>query len=235
MIYPLIVALVAAGFAASVGRQYLRRHRLHQALWAGAFLLGSAGALAYVAGANWHNPWWFKLYYACGALWITPYLGLGSLSVIGWSRAVRRALPWTHAFALAGGIAIAFASVNDLTLETFVGTSGVGVLLPGPWLGFLIVANVFGASSVGGCALYSAIQGLRRRAPGRVVGGQIAIAFGVLAIGVAGSAARLGLGGAFWLDMAVGWVVIFAGFCTLEGLWLKTRTPGKSGAKASTH
>jgi hypothetical protein len=67
-------------------------------------------------------------------------------------------------------------------------------------------------------ALYSAYKMLQRQAPVRFAAANITIVMGTAVISGAGSAARLGSPNAFWVLMALGWIIIFAGFLLTTNL-----------------
>ena len=67
-------------------------------------------------------------------------------------------------------------------------------------------------------ALYPAFKALQRQAPVRFAAANITIVVGTAIISGAGSAAWLGSPNAFWVLMALGWIVIFAGFLLTTNL-----------------
>ena len=83
MLYPAVVTAVAFSFAAVVVYQYRQRGRPYQLVWAFSLTLGGLAGLCFVLFlASDHNPFFFRLYYACGALLMAAYLGLGSVYLL---------------------------------------------------------------------------------------------------------------------------------------------------------
>ena len=83
MLYPAVVTAVAFSFAAVVVYQYRQRGRPYQLVWAFSLTLGGLAGLCFVLFlASDHNPVFFRLYYACGALLMAAYLGLGSVYLL---------------------------------------------------------------------------------------------------------------------------------------------------------
>ena len=183
-IYPLIVAVVSLAFGVIVLSQWMARRRPQQLIWGIALLMAA-------------------------------YLGMGSL-YLALSKRVADLILAALVIVSAFGVALVLvAPVDVVALHRLQHTSGAGtgVLKPGPWLLWLIaVLNSFGAAAVIGVALYSAYKVLRRQAPVRFAVANVTIAIGTGIVTYAGTAARLGSPNDFWILMAVGWVVIFAGF-----------------------
>lgn len=217
MVFPWIVLLVSAAFGLTVFRQYQQRRRLYQLVWAISLAMAAAASLAYVMflGAG-HAEIFFRLYYILGALLMPIYLGMGSLLLAARSPKAARYARWClYALiaASAAGIAVLLTNpIDQSALRALNGGPGTGVYGAGPYLLFTILFNTIGVAWVVGVAIYSGWQRWRRASFGRLVGANLLIALGDLTIGAAGSMARLGAGGGFWLTMAIGWVIIFSGF-----------------------
>jgi hypothetical protein len=213
-IYPLIVAIVSLAFGVIVLSQWMARRRSQQLIWAIALLMAAGASFAFVGFLFNGSELLFRVYYALGALLMAAYLGMGSL-YLALSRRVADLILAALVIVSAFGVAlILVAPVKVVALHGLQHTSGAGtgVLKQGPWLLPLIVLNSFGAAAVIGVALYSAYKVLRRQAPVRFAVANVTIAVGTGIVSGAGSAARLGSPNYFWVLMAVGWVVIFAGF-----------------------
>jgi hypothetical protein len=226
-LYPLIVAIVSLAFGVIVLSQWMARRRSQQLIWGIALLMAAGASFAFVGFLSNGSELLFRVYYALGALLMAAYLGMGSLYLALSKRAadlILAALVIVSAFGVA---LILVAPVDVVALHTLQHTSGAGtgVLKPGLWLLPLIVLNSFGAAAVIGVALYSAYKVLRRQAPVRFALANVSIAVGTGIVTYAGTAARLGSPNYFWIVMAVGWVVIFAGFL----LTLKLAPLARSG------
>ncbi len=212
--YPLIVAVISLAFGGTVLAQWTRRRRPQQLVWGVALLMAAAASFAFVGFLSDGSELLFRLYYVFGGLLMAAYLGMGSLYIALDKRVADLVLAALVIVSALGVALILVAPINAATLHAVQHTSGAGsnVLKPGLWLLPLILLNIFGAAAVIGVALYSAFKVLRRQAPGRFAAANVTIAAGTIIISAAGSAARLGSPNLFWATMAVGWVVIFAGF-----------------------
>lgn len=213
LVFPAIVAAINLVFAVQLLQQYRQRGRPHQLIWAvsmaEAFVASAAYMLTIILDGN---PFFFKVYYIFGALMVAAYLGLGSIYLVASPRVARACALWVIVFTILGAVGIIMAPVNVSELVSLNGAAGRGVLEnKAYWLSQLIVMNLFGTLGVVVPALLSALRLARRQAAPGFVQGNALIAVGVLVIGGAGSAARLGVGG-FWLAMAVGYVITYLGF-----------------------
>lgn len=213
MAYPIAVAVISLVFAATVLQQYLSKRKPHQLVWSVALAMSAAAAAAYVfALPPVHSQAGFRAYYWLGALCMPAWLGLGSIYLVAPRKAADRALGFLINASLLGAAAIWAAPVDLPAFSALDGGPGTSVLQPGPWLPLLILLNTLGVAAVVVVAIYSGIRAARRRMPGRLLLANACIAAGDLVIGVAGSMARVGFPGLFWITMSVGWVIIFAGF-----------------------
>jgi hypothetical protein len=213
-IYPLIVAIVSLAFGIIVLSQWMARRRSQQLIWGIALLMAAGASFAFVGFLFNGSELLFRVYYALGALLMAAYLGMGSL-YLALSRRVADLILAALVIVSALGVALILVAPLDVAaLHRLQHTSGAGtrVLKPGLWLLPLILLNSFGAAAVIGVALYSAYKVLRRQAPVRFAVANVTIAVGTGIVTYAGTAARLGSPNYFWIVMAVGWVVIFAGF-----------------------
>jgi hypothetical protein len=215
----LLVFIVTFYFMILVFRQYRRNHRLSHVLWTISLLLSAVGSLAY-ALAVWTQAAsgiWFILYYICGALWMAAMMGLGSLALVVSKRTVYVITVIVAVLGVVGTVGLMVAPLSLAALSHLDGGAGTGVVgVSALWLVPLIVLNTFGAVAVPVVALVSAWRLFRRSAPKRFFLGNLWLAIGVLIIAGAGSAARLGWPGFFWIAMLVGWVVAFGGFRLLS-------------------
>ena len=213
-IYPLIVAVVSLVFGVIVLSQWAVRRRSQQLIWGIALLMAAGASFAFVGFLADGSALLFHVYYALGALLMAAYLGMGSLYLALSKRAADLILAALVIVSALGVALVLVAPMDVVALHKLQHTSGAGtgVLKPGLWLVLLIVLNSFGAAAVIGVALYSVYKVLRRQAPVRFAVANVTIAVGTGIVTAAGTAARLGSPNAFWVTMAVGWVVIFAGF-----------------------
>ncbi|BDG60969.1 hypothetical protein [Caldinitratiruptor microaerophilus] len=226
-LYPAVVAAVSFAFAALVLRQYVHRRRPQQAVWALSLFLSGVGAVAFILSTVWLSLAWFRVYYLTGALLMAALLGQGSL-YMALPRRVAGGLLWALVALGAVGAYVIFRAPADLQALRQVAATGAGagvhVLDLGPGLAVLILMNTYGTVGVFGVALWSAWRVLRRRSPGRLLLGNALIAGGTLINAAAGTMARVLQGsGAFWVTLAAGTVVLFAGFLAMPGSALAQR------------
>lgn len=215
--YPLVVAAVSLVFAILVYRQYAERRRPHQLIWTISLAQSCIASVAYLLSlAMGGNALMFKIYYIFGALLVAAWLGLGSIYLMAPGRMARLCAWVVVALSVIGAVQILAAPVDVTQLRSLAGGSGRGVLQGRSWLPVLVFMNTFGTVGVVVPALLSAWRLARRQAAPRFVAGNALIAVGVLVLAFAGTAARLGAGG-FWLTMALGWIVTFAGFVIVSG------------------
>lgn len=214
MVYALFVALISLLFALQTGRDYAERRRPYQALWTAALAASAIGSLGYAAAVQWINELAFRLYYIFGALWVAPIMGLGSVYLV----APRKAAQWIAGLTALGLVIgsgmLLVSPIDQQALANLAGSSGQGVYLRGAWLAVMILLNVFGAAAVVGIAIFSAFRAARSGKNLGFMWGNLLIGLGFLIISAAGSAARWwpNWEGSFWVTMALGWLVAYAGF-----------------------
>lgn len=224
LIPPIINALVTALFAGVVLRQYLTRHRVYQLYWSIALIMAFIATLAYLGMllAQPTSPTGiqlFRLYYILGGALMPAWLGMGCIALINKPLLARISLTLLLFLSLVGASFTLDAHIDLHRLSQIAGTPGTGTLLPGPWLITTIVLNTLGVVAIGGVAIYSGWKLLRRQSQlglglrtSNVLWANLLILAGALLNAVAGTLARvLGLESIFWLIMAVGWIVLFAG------------------------
>ncbi|MDQ6660943.1 MAG: hypothetical protein M3Z24_08260, partial [Chloroflexota bacterium] len=153
----------------------------------------------------------FRLYYMLGAALMPAWLGLGSVALVMDKRFTRVMLMILLTLSIFAIVFLFQAVVDIQKLSQVVGSAGAGVFHPAEWLGTIIILNTLGVVEVVAVAIYSGWQVLRRQSSPHLLWANILILAGDLINAAAGSSARLGLGLAFWLVMAVGWSVFFVG------------------------
>lgn len=225
VIFAIINVIVVGIFAATILRQYVRRHRESQLYWTIALLMAFVATLAYIFmvlgdPTSQMGIFYFRLYYTLGAALTPAWLGLGSLALVAGKRLVRTIGILLGAASLWAVIAISDASLNLTALSQVAGTPGTGILQPetGPWLFTIIILNTLGVLLLAGVAIYSGWQLMRRRAsvagfrPKNLLLANILILAGSLFNAAAGTLARVfGLSSSFWLIMALGWIIFYWG------------------------
>ncbi len=223
LIPPAVNVIVTAIFAGVILRQYLRRHRAYQLYWSLALCMAFLATLFYscMLGAQPTSVpgiLFFRLYYILGGGLMPSWLGLGSLALVSKPRVMRICLVVLSILSVLTTVLFFMADINLPKLSQIAGTPGTGVLLPGPWLVMTIILNTLGVVAVGGVAIYSGWQLLRRQSQvagwhtANLLRANVLILAGALLNGMAGSLARfLSLQSTFWLIMAIGWIVFFIG------------------------
>jgi len=226
--YPIVVAIISLVFALQVGAQYSRRRRPYQALWTVSLAMSFVASVAYaVTLATNNSPAWFRIYYLFGGLLMPAYMGTGSLYLAYSKRTGNVALAVVAILSVLGAVLLAMAPIDAQALAALNGGPGTGVLKPGAWLPVLIVLNTYGLAAVVWVALASGWRAARRTGSGAMASGNLLLALGVIILGAAGTAARLGSGGYFWLTMALGWLVTYAGFRVIDRSYARGRVAGQ--------
>ncbi len=213
--------VVTGLFAAVVLRQYLRRHRSYQLYWFVGLLMAFLATLAYVfmlqvRPASYNGIILFHTYYILGVL--TPaWLGLGSIALISRPRVTTLCLTFLYLLSGLTTALVLLAKINLLKLSQIVGT-GTGILQAGPWLAAVIIVNTLGVVAVVGVAIYSGLKLYRRQhnlagfRTSNILWANMLILAGDMLNAGAGTVARvLGFESGFWVVMALGWLVFFAG------------------------
>lgn len=214
MIYAIVVAVICLVFAVQVGRDYQERRRPYQGIWTVALALSFAGAACYALAVVLGSQWAFRLYYVFGALWVAPYMGLGSLFLVLPQPLARRVAAAVTAALVAATVPLFTAEIDPEAFAALAGSSGQGVFVPGAWLIGMILLNIFGTAAVVGVALYSAWRAYRHRSELGFMWGNLTIGLGFLILAMAGSVARWlpRWDGGFWVAMALGWIIAYVGF-----------------------
>lgn len=213
MLYPIVVTLVACAFASILFRQYRERRRMYQLVWTASLLMGGLAGLSFVLFLETdRSAFFFKAYYLFGALLMAAYLGLGSVYLLAPRRMAHMVAAALVVLSLVGALFLVSASVNTADLHASNVEAGTK-LVNGPAVVFIALLNTFGAIAVIGGACYSAWRLWKRQGPARLLVANVLIATGTILASLAGTLARVtGNGSFFWALLAVGFVVLFAGF-----------------------
>lgn len=214
----ILVVILCAWFSYMVGKQYFKNHRLNNLFWFVSLIVAALASVFYCATVltSPHSSVFFRLYYVFGAMWMPAIMGLGSLGLVAGRRLVISVAGMIAVLGLVGSILLFFAPVSSTQLAQLSGGAGTGIVQIGLWLAFLIALSSFGALAVIVVAIMSAWKTRRKQAPARFFHGNIWLGLGVLIISAAGSAARLGWPGLFWVTMLIGWIITFAGYRLLS-------------------
>jgi hypothetical protein len=214
-LFPSLAGLVALVFATLLLRQFARRRRSYQALWAVAMLFYAGASLCVALGAA--NGWTsgeFRVYWALGAVLNVPFLAQGELDLLVRNRTVRSALYVLLAFVTAYTVArVRTALVDEAALAEDLpsGKEVFGDGSPAHRLPQLISIPAY-LVLVGG-ALWSAWRMRSRPDLRDRFWGTLSIALGATVIAGFGSAfAALGHLLPFSVSLLVGIAIMFWGF-----------------------
>lgn len=221
VIFPILAAALAFACALTLLADYLRRPRPDKFVWVLAFaMFGVAAGSKAVADLSGWTPLLARSYYVFGATLVVGFLALGELYLLTPRRWADRA-----AGAVAALTALSIALVWRAPVAPDLAEQGWEALERGPALTALTVGfNALGTLIlVGGC-LYSVarmrrISALRRRTLGLAL-----IAGGTLVVAGGGTLTRFGSEQYFYIAMALGVGLIFAGY-------LQTRGPDSRGPR----
>jgi len=214
-LFPMLSALVALVFAALLARQYARRRRSYQALWAIALLMYAIASATVALGvADGWTAGEFRVYWALGAVLNVPFLAQGELDLLVRNRLVRSCLYVVLVFLTAYTIAVVrTASVDQGALAENLpsGKDVFGDGSPAHLLPQLISIPAY-LVLVGG-AVWSAWRMRGRRELRDRFRGTLLIALGATVIAGFGSAfAALGKPLPFSMSLLAGISVMFLGF-----------------------
>ena len=235
VLFPALVVTLNGIFTVTMVRQFLRRRKSYQLAWTASLILGCAAAAFYLLFLGFGRlTVYFQIYYLCGGLLMAAYLGLGSIYLHAGKRVGNYAAGVLILASVVAAFCLFSAPVDASRLHAAAsslgpGTSAIG---PGPWKALAAVLNSLGAVAVIAGAIYSAWRSIIRHAPARIFQANLLIAGGTLIAAIAGVVADQGtFAGSFWIVLAVGFIVLFAGF--LLASHPPTSAPGSSGTVVS--
>lgn len=209
ILLPAITALVAAGFALVVLRQYISHRRTYQLMWVVGFAMFAVAAFAgFLARSGETTDAEYRVFYLFGAILNVAWLSLGTLYLLARRRWADLALVLVAVLSILAAYAVASAPVElSAALDS-------GRRFPNGSLARILAGVGSGVGSVVliGGALWSAWIFLRRRHNGRRAIANVIIAAGVLVVAVGGTATFTGASGVLELANLVGLSVMFAGF-----------------------
>jgi hypothetical protein len=213
-VIPLIAGAVGGAFAAVVARQYSRRRKPYQAIWALALAMFAAAALFETAGQafGWSDAT-YKGYYLFGGVLNVGWLGLGSLLILTSHRVGRISTIVMIVISVAGLVAVLVAHTDAALLRAQVPARGaidVPAVLP-------LITNLGGTLLLVGGAAWSAWRAARAGAPvNRVVGLAVLAAGAFIVAGGHSYAQTKGVYAAQPVSEALGIVAMFVGYLVIE-------------------
>jgi len=213
-VIPLIAGAVGGAFAAVVARQYSRRRKPYQAMWALALAMFAAAALFETAGQafGWSDAT-YKGYYLFGGVLNVGWLGLGSLQLLVSTRVGRIATIVMVVISVVGLFAVLFAHTDAALLRAQVPARGaidVPAVLP-------LITNLGGSLLLVGGAAWSAWRAARAGAPvNRVVGLAILASGAFIVAGGHSYAQTKGVYAVQPASEALGIVAMFVGYLVIE-------------------
>ncbi len=213
-VIPLIAGAVGGAFAAVVARQYSRRRKPYQAIWALALSMFAAAALFETAGQafGWSDAT-YKGYYLFGGVLNVGWLGLGSLLLLTSHRAGRIATIVMIVISAVGLVAVLAAHTDAGLLRAQVPARGaidVPAVLP-------LITNLGGTLLLVGGAAWSAWRAARAGAPrNRVLGLAVLAAGAFIVAGGHSYAQTKGVYAVQPVSEALGIVAMFVGYLVIE-------------------
>lgn len=218
-------AIVAVAFGLSTLDRWLRRRRAHELAWTVAMGLFAVAALSlwWAEARGWSNAS-FRVFFATGAIINVPWLGLGTVYLLGGPTAGRVTARVLLVFSgFAAGVVL--TAPMKTTISPDVLPQGSDLFDPLPRI-LAAVGSSVPALVIFAGALWSAWRVVRGATPAvtksavrqvrsarMLAGGNILIALGAAVLSASGSlAGRLGEDRAFAVTLLTGIVVLFAGF-----------------------
>jgi hypothetical protein len=231
VILPLLATIVSLAFTLMVFDQFVQRRKTYQIVWTIGLLLFSLAAFAQYLGTS--NGWvgdanYYRLWYICGAIGTSSFLGMGTIFLIAPRRvAVITLAGLLLAFTLAA--VLVFTAPVDLSALPRVSTEEVkGTGFPDYVRLLTPFFNIFGAGFLAFGAAQSAWVFWRKRIKLYRVISNCFIFAGALTASAAGTIERFHLASgadAFSLATLLGVTLIFAGFLISIEVFNEFRIP----------
>lgn len=230
VVLPLTAAIVSLCFALMVLDQFVRRRKTYQVIWTvGLWMFAVAAFSQYLGTAfGWQehiNA--YRLWYLCGAISTSAFLGMGTVFLVLPRRAALVALAVLLVAFVAAAALIFTAPVDATMLPTHTGEEITGKGFPTYVRILTPFFNIFGAGFLAFGALHSAFTFWRKRIKFYRVISNLFIAGGAFAASSAGLITRFNLSGAdaFSLATLLGVTLIFVGFLISIEVFEEFRIP----------
>lgn len=231
VVLPLLASVVSFLFTLMVLDQFLHKHKTYQIVWTIGLFMFSAAAFAQFLGTA--NGWtsdtnYYRLWYICGAIGTSSFLGMGTVFLIAKRRlAVATLIGLVTAFVVAA-ILVFTAPVNVAALPTVSTDEVKGTGFPDYVRLLTPFFNIFGAGFLAFGAAQSAYVFWRKRIKLYRVVSNCFIFGGALAASAAGTIERFHLANgadAFSLATLLGVTLIFIGFLISIEVFNEFRVP----------
>jgi hypothetical protein len=210
--------------------QFIQRRKTYQIIWTvGLFLFFLAAFSQFLGTSNgWvNNTNYYRLWYLCGAMGTSSFLGMGTIFLIA-PRKLAIAVLGVLLVAFITAAVLVFSSSVDLQLLPSNSTQEVtGKAFPTYVRVITPIFNIFGAGFLAFGALQSAWMFWRKRIKLYRVFSNIFIAAGAFAASSAGIITRFNLSSsdAFSLATLLGVTLIFIGFLISIEIFEEIRVP----------
>ncbi len=213
---PYVSTVVTFLFAIAVLYRYATHGGSHSLMWGIGLIFYGLGTLSEAVLFNAYNPLWIKLWYLCGAILTSAWLGQGTLFLLFRRRGVAPALTVVLA---ALSLFAAYWVFNlpiipaEYHLSLPVSAQYKNVLTrDGVTIALLSFFTAYGTLLLVGGAIYSAWLFWRKRVlPNRVIG-NVLIAAGALSPALGGILVARGLGDYLFVSELLGAILMFVGF-----------------------
>jgi hypothetical protein len=237
--FAFLATAVASLFAESTFVRWTQRRSAHLAAWAVAlamFAFASA-ALAVGVSTGWDNGT-FRIFYLFGAILNVPWLALGTVALLIGESAARRARWYLVFFSgLAAGVMFSAPMEAVSGFEIPVGKDVFGAFPRA----LAAIGSGVGAAVILTGAVWSVVRLSRTgrgadttRSTGRLAGANGLIALGTLVLSSGGLVQGfVGHDEAFTISLAVGIIVIYAGFLVAEGRRSTSDAAAQDGASVA--
>lgn len=231
VILPLLAAVVSFLFTLMVFDQFLHKHKTYQIVWTiGLFMFAAAAFAQFLGTANgWQSDTnYYRLWYICGAMGTSSFLGMGTVFLIARRRmAVTTLVVLVLAFVTAA--TLVFTAQVDVSALPTVSTEEVtGAGFPSYVRVLTPFFNIFGAGFLAFGAAQSAWVFWRKRIKLYRVVSNCFIFAGAMAASAAGTIERFHLANgadAFSLATLLGVTLIFIGFLISIEVFNEFRVP----------
>ena len=222
--------------------QQMIKPKPYKLAWAFGLFVYGTGALAQFFGTAGHRtPFDYRLWFLTGAILSAPYLGLGSIYLL-------MARKWADRIAIVLGIFTLYAIPRVLTVpltqhpawlpagatitswlasapNDAVVNAGQHPIMPNDIVLVIILLNSLGAFALVGGAAWSAWKFYRTRQNPTRLASMILLMTGGMASTTAGTLAKLGVSGAFFMLTFIGALFLLAGYLVSIDVFAVFRVP----------